>query len=282
MRPAVFSCLVLVCSGVQTGCETSPNTDVAPAGVPVDVQRVRRLHEQRVSRLEQFWSRSVVEIEWTDDQGRHFEQGDGPLIFRRPANLALAIGKLGNILYWLGGDASRWWSFDLNARPTTAHVGGIDSLDRADPRAMPIALRPADLVALLGLAHLPPGDPRPGRPGDPLLFTSADARLEMVVDPFTAHPRRIRLIDASGQVAVESVLAEFIPVKTAGKPPAQWPQIPGEVRLHIPGRKTRVNMSITDAVDGKAGDKVRDAHFDFEQLVQLLRPDRVVNTQAKE
>lgn len=266
------------------GCEDLKKSRIDAPARPINIEAVRSSYNARLARISQFWSRATVEIDWTDAQGRHFEQGDGPFILRRPAQIALTLGKLGNTLYWIGSDSHRYWYFDLNSKPTAGHVGLISELDSIDPGSLPIALQPGDLFELLGLVPLPTGAPtrtenQGGKPE--LIFTHAagtsanPTSVQVAVDPYTSTARRIRILDKAGKLAVESELdEEYIPVKLSDQPPAQWPEIPANLRITIPARQTRIKITLTDPVDGKSG-KVQDVQFDFDRLIQILKPARV-------
>ena len=97
-----------------TGC-TPERVKVRTRDIdPSDVRGLLLKHNANLAGLDRLWARSVVEIQWrTADKKERFEQGDGNVVIVLPSKLALSVGKLGNTLLWAGGDAERYWLFDL-------------------------------------------------------------------------------------------------------------------------------------------------------------------------
>lgn len=266
------------------GCQPPKDTAAAPAGLPaVSASELREAYNQRADRIERFWAHSVVEVDWVDAEGdAHFEQGDGPLIVRKPDEFALAVGKLGNTILWLGRNAERYWLFELKppkGQPATAYVGRIDELDGVGPRRLPLPIRPDQLIELLGVTPLPDGltvtrpAEQPGLyqvlgpsvPGQARTYWWLNAEL---------RPVRIGFIDpADGQVIAEAQLSEYRDLTMVGQPPGAWPYVPGRVEIRVPRSRASLRLFLSDVTNDPK--KFRDAQFDFEALVKALKPQRI-------
>lgn len=262
-------------------------TDVEPDQPTVTYAELAAAHNAAVDRLEQLWVRTVLEARWVDEQGdKHFEQGDGPLIVRKPHELALAIGKLGNTRYWLGADADRYWLFDLSGERRTAYIGRIDRIGnpaKADPdrRALPLPIQPNRLIGLLDITAWP-DDVRPEVTATEIghVFTlPAEAALgglgrQIEVGP-DARARRIALLDADDRVVLEAVLSDPGPVELADAPPGAWPRLAERIEIRLPRSDAKLKLVMRSPTGG--ADKVRDVQFDFEKLARLHRIERVVD-----
>src|SRR5262249_54442096 len=137
-----------------TGCPTPPTREpksVAPPGPAPAYADLAARYNANIAGLDRLWSRAVVELNWRDDRGKkRFEQGDGNLITGLPDRVALSIGKLGNTLFWAGGDAQRYWLFDLQG-DKVAYVGRHAYIGSPCTLESPLAVQPRDLVRLLGI-----------------------------------------------------------------------------------------------------------------------------------
>jgi hypothetical protein len=270
--------------GLMIGCQEQKRVELPAEPLQtLSASEIRQAYNRRVGRIDRFWARSVVEVDWVDAEGKsHFEQGDGPLIVRKPAEFALAVGKLGNTILWLGRDAERYWLLELKPpgdQPATAYVGRIDELDRMDGRSSPLPIRADRLIELLGVTPLPeeitvtqPAD-QPGLyqvvgaqgPGEPTIYWWLDRQL---------RPVRIGFVDAvTKQVVAEAKLSgeeevRLVPQTTTGNP-----EIAGRIEIRMPARRATMRLFLSDATTKP--DKFRDAQFDFESLVKSLKPQRV-------
>ncbi len=276
-----FVCFVVV---LCIGCEpVKTRGDGAPTLGRMTYEQVRAAYNDRIAPIDTLWVRSVVEIRWTDEEGdRHFEQGDGPLIVRRPSELALAIGKLGNTRFWLGCDAKRYWLFDLED-PRTAYVGEQDNIARAAQQVLPLPIRPDQLIGLIGLQPLPDAAGatveaqtehyRVTLPASPALG-GLEARMKIDTD---FKPVHIALLDAQRRTIVDATLESFTRMRLEGRPPGAWPWMPQRVHVVLGQGEAQITLFMRDPAEG--GDKVRDVQFDFERLVKAhqIAPDRVID-----
>ncbi len=280
---------VLVLAGVVAsgGCETTPTADRGAGGSaePIDLTAAVAAHNRRVRLIERCWARATVELEWTDEEGKeHWEQGDGPLIVRRPDRLALAIGKAGNTLLYLGANGERFWMLDLNADPAIAYVGGGPAAvpDEAPVERLPLPIRPDHLIELLGFTPLPP----PEEAGSPYVRTD-DGRASILLageDPDAGLLRRlvldrrgrvrqVELITPDSRLVLRATLDDYEPIPTV--PPAPDRQVPTYIALETGDGTGSATLFLSQLTS--EADRIRDAAFDFRALRQVygIGPEQI-------
>ncbi len=243
-------------------------------------------HNQRVARVRQMWARAVVEVEWVDDQqDRHFEQGEGPLILRKPDELALAIGKLEQVYFWVGCDADRYWLLSLNPaddQPRTAYVGTPGG--SAASEQLPLPVSPRELLNLIGLADIPLPLPEGA-----ILDTTADGvTVDLPPDPLTnttgrlelnrqARLRRIIIRNPAGQTLISATLARYQPMTIADAPPGAWPDVPTLIDIEAPARRTSIKLALSELTDGRDTQRIKDVQFNLSKLIEAWGIQRVVD-----
>lgn len=286
--PCVLSgVLLLSLAGCNEPAKTGGN-DAPPLNPPQPYAEIAAAYNQRVQVIERIWSRAVVEVEWIDKAGKkQLEQGEGPLIVRKPGELALAIGKVGITRFWLGCDDEYYWFFDLPDNNRTAYFGRQDQIAHEQSQSLPLPLRPDQLIRLAGVTALPTFDdpsaadavkveriagghritlpPEQGF-GGLVMRTTIDADY---------HATRIELLTSKGQLMVDATLSAFKRMEITGQPPGAWPSIARRIRVALPQHKAQVTLFIEKLTDDP--DKVKDAQFDFKRLVKLLKVDRTLD-----
>ncbi|MBI1373703.1 MAG: hypothetical protein GC159_13315 [Phycisphaera sp.] len=284
VRHAATPALLALIAAVMmlSGCATTPRDD-APVGEAISYASVRARYNVRADRVKQMWVRSVVEVRWKDDDGKHFEQGDGPLILRKPDDVALSVGKLGNTMLWLGADAQRFWLFNLNppkGEAKTAYVGYHADVGKHGMNRLPIPVRPNQLIDLLGITALPDG------PAVARRTTSGDVTVTVqqsgaggtyeqvyVLDAETMMPKAISF-RSGGEVYVTANLTNYKPLRISEVAPGSWPLVPGRIEINAPKENATMTLFLTDPIDG--AERIRDTQFDFERLAKALKPAKIV------
>jgi hypothetical protein len=94
---------------------------VVPGDAPAALETMRGL-----ARLEQLHVDGLVELSWTDESGRHVEQGDLEVWFDGKGALSMRITKFGDVIAWTGWTPTGWFSFDLYNEPSSLLVGDPD------------------------------------------------------------------------------------------------------------------------------------------------------------
>lgn len=280
--PLVLMLMLLIaagCGGERRGLGDDPQ--LTPSEVAWSA--ILHAHNQRVSRIDQMWSRAVVELRWVDEDGdRQFEQGDGPLILRKPGRTALAIGKLGKTRFWLGSDRVAYWLFDLDD-PRLAYFGRVD---HAEPLHVdddyPMPVRPDRLIGLLGLL------PLPARPDDPpAVFDLPNGHRQVTLpepDLKGDWTRRLRFdpshrlseiawLAPDGTVAISVLLSNYKSMAMESGASVRGPEVPARVRLDLPQREASADLFLSQMQSGEA--KITDRQFDFQHLLDALDIERI-------
>lgn len=274
-----FVVLLAVTLAVLSGCHRDifvPTIGVEAADTlpRLTYSELREQHAETRVGLDQFWSRATVEVNWTDSDGdRHYEQGDGPLIWRRPHDLAWTIGKLGQNRFWIGSDQTRYWFLDLG-RPRSGWVGSHRQVTDRKVAILPIPIRPDRLPMMLGLTPLPePGLIPPVRSERGLYIVTvpmeAGTLATFYVEPDSWQLVRIVLRDRRGQRLVESTLEQWQPIEETGS------SIPTRITIEVPPRDAIARLTVESPTDGRR--RIRDRQFDLGELQKALRVDELVD-----
>lgn len=295
------------------GCPPKP-TDIEsqtwqPA--PQDYASFRADYNAHVGGITQFWSRAEVQADWTNAQGEpRQEAGDGPLIYRRPKDFALALGRLGHPYLWVGCNATTAWILNLSD-PRTAYVLPLHqpgAIQLRDAGMLP--LRPDEFPFAMGLAELP--DPETLRRhrleiSDNFLrltwvtrvqplrqFTywfdhelGQLARIELHrLDPetkqFVTNPEdRIMLVELDRYTSIK----DHPPLDVSPTDFPRWhdpqsdppdrvrPMLPRRITMHFQAMDSSLKISLSQIQHGSS--KVRDMQFDLTQLIASLNIEQI-------
>ncbi len=278
LRLVIVSVLLVSPVACEQSKDILPDLDL-PA--PPPAEKLIELQNANAEPIDQLYTRAVVKITWHDEKDKkRFEEADGPLIYRRPTDLALALGKLGETWYWLGSDDERFWILDLHSDPRVAHVGS-HAVAQANPQASPLPIRPDDLVVLMGVGKLPRVEgltveltdkgyllrypPDPARNG---------VRREVTMDGL-ARIVRVVLYDRRGEVLADAKRINPFRMEIRELPFEQQPWLARNTIIEIPTRRSTVEIFMPRTTRGK--DKVRDVQFDFDKLVKVQRIEQIEN-----
>lgn len=281
----IFQCLFMF------GCKSGQKTDQTP--VKFNVDDLIERHNARAAKIEQLWSRVVLEAKWTDEKGHHhFEQGDGPMIVRKPHDLALSIGKLGETFYWLGCDADQFWLFEMHPpddQPTTAYYGRFADFTQQAAAKLPIPLRPDRLIDLLGITALPADvttviPPVVDATGATFIMPLGDSpddpqrggRIYIRLDGRTALPEHVTITAPDGRMLLSAKLGKYQPMHIDNAPPGAFPDLPTFITVTSDEQNAQLTLHISDATDGRAAHRVKDAQFDFDTLLHAMNPKQVL------
>lgn len=247
-------------------------------------------HNDRAKLLDKLYANGVVEIRWTDDKGKHFEQGDVDIWLRMPNEVALQVTKMGERLFWLGANADASWFFDLRkAGQTFAEIDDPTAQAVAEDGA-PLAVSMATLLELMGLAEIPAAKPEnaPDVTYDEttkawVATTQGSAGpMRIFIDVERNLPVRVELLQASqgeaafqGELLVYSVLPlrSYEYVFVAGRAVDQFPRVPTTVDIHRADGSGRLKLSVGKPVSDDPS--FHDHYFDLNWLLAALQPDDV-------
>ncbi len=261
---------------LSAGCRSQgerPQTR-APSKPPPPYTEIATAHNERVARLVRLWARGSAVITWVDDTGRtRSEQGEGHFQVIQPSRMALSIGKLGEVLFWLGCDEDRAWAI-WTRDDKRAIVGPHSAETRLALARLGIAAAPRDLIRLAGLAPLPDGPPASGPEwADESLVRfdielgPADGAWRYWFDPISMLPRRVALLDAPGaDVLVTASLDVYAPV-TLRNEGGFFPHAPTRLRIRHEPSGSVASLTLESMNDG-GGPRLAPANFDLGALLR--------------
>lgn len=240
----------------------------------------------QVADLDQVWARTDVVMRWTDEHDRaQVEQGDGNFIFRRPGELALTVGKLGQTGLWAGSDDTRYWLFDLRERQGVATVGRHENVGRPCSDRLPLPMHPQHvphLMGLLPLAAAPDGQrpPRVTMSRGYYVVQPVGTNVRLMIDPRTYRPTRVDLLDADGDSVIVARLTDYREVSMGRPIEGDPPRIASLNNFYIPQDGSNMTLRLDVISDGRARNQVRDQAFDLDLLLAAHRPAEVIELDA--
>lgn len=181
--------------------------------------RFREFQQRRVAALREFWARIDGELNWIDSDGRKRSRlGEGHVTWRLPHHFALTLGKLGEVMMWVGADDERFWVIQKVPEQTRAFVCRIENMDSPKTEKLELSVHPTEVLDLLGLGELPHeliATPRIADGGETYIFLTAGNRYtrRVYVNASRWLPTRVDLLDATTKViAISSRLGMYAPV----------------------------------------------------------------------
>lgn len=284
-------------------CKSNGDAVEAPPAIvrtipPAGYSTIAARYNERIGRIETLRATAVVRIKYVDDRGKDQEdQGEGLLQVVRPDRLALSIKKAGKMLFWFGGDAQRYWLFDVVDKPVV-RVGRHELIGRrkADATGLGLDINPRELISLLGITPLPivvpaaaqkapagtqivdPGVTRwsaDGRFIEVSAFLPTGAKQVLQLDPETYLPRSITLLDLRGNPAVTAIHEAYEPVEIANFGGGR-PQLASRIVATHPASKTEIKLDL----GGMRNSNVSPSAFNFDELRKALAVDQVIDLDA--
>jgi hypothetical protein len=145
------------------GCESTSKSDPTDGARPIVItpasmtyEEVAQRHNANAQHLRALFSDVVVRLSFVNEQGdRQEEQGEGRLQMVQPAYFAMSIGKLGEIVFWLGADEDEYWWFDFSSDRRILFVGLHEKYEQSKARTLGVVVPPRQLMTLLGTTMLP-------------------------------------------------------------------------------------------------------------------------------
>jgi hypothetical protein len=275
-------CVALCLPGCVTPPPTQPDTDGPPRQLTDEQhQRARELiaaHNARVAQLQQVYTAGVIEVRWTDDRGRHFEQGDASIWLDLPHRTALRIDKLDEVLFWLGSDADRYWLFDLLADESTLSIGRTGRWN--DQAQGPFAVDPRALLNLLALMPLPDSATLVGADADSLTLQvpTARGRISYRFDLDTGLPTAIRVDEDTDRRLAASTLRRPGRAEQPDSLSINWPFMPMLIDVELFDEVDAVTGQLKIALEFATTDMETqpiDRVFDLDRLTQAFQPQHV-------
>ena len=264
-------------------CAQTPSPVVDESPLPTAADAVRA-HNERVSRLDRLWARAIVTLRFTDEKGnKKWEQGDGHFQLKDAQKLALSIGKVGEVLVWIGADNDRFWVIDrLDDDASSVFVGQHDTVTREALQRVGLPVPPKQLIQLGALTPIDPNNATLSRSADDRLIVSvsdADGEWRYHLDPAPADdlPALIERLDSTGTVILSASLEQPRNVDMndgiGGWPPRSFGRL---LVTHVPSGDSISLLLDGEITDGRRRGVPNDAVFDLDVLVNAYGPIRRV------
>ncbi|MDG2423716.1 MAG: hypothetical protein P8M22_07045 [Phycisphaerales bacterium] len=281
---------LLIAAMVLQGCQAATPVDQSsPVDAEAEAARIEQVLSglsERAKLLEHIHGWGVIELQWADDQGSHFEQGDLEFWIDGNERLAVRISKLGDTYFWIGTDGVEAWVFDLSDRPRRLLSGSMQAIQESAVHEGSW-LSILDMIRMMraGLGALPPPAREdvlslgPGEDGALLLLfrdnTDSNRRVRMELSPNTWRPTQLSLLNSNGTSLI-----------TAGTRSSRTKRvvIPGRSSLASPIISAVLEVRDEAAVDTLArfafegmttdlSDQPLNRIFDMDILRKSLRPE---------
>lgn len=62
--------------------------------------------------------------------------------------------------------------------------------------------------------------------------------------------------------------------------PGSWPKLASQVIITLPGQEGSLKLRLSDMIDGREYDKIKDSLFDLETLVRIHEPSLAIDLDA--
>lgn len=258
--------------------------------VPTYAEMARRYNE-RVEPLHKLFGRANIRLSYFDEHGeKKTEEPEGRLQVVRPDKLALSLGKAGQIMFWFGCDSEKYWWFDLSeSDKRVLAFGRHDLYTEQIGQRIGIALRPLDLIRVLGIVPLDPDAPgatqwsRDGaRIGVTTALTTgpgsgaASRGFQRIwINPSDDMPVSIEIYDPQKKLILTATHTgqEPIELETGRYRPPMAAQILVD---HLPS-KTQARLTLTGLKDSGVSSKA----FDLTTLLDKYPVDRQIDLDKK-
>mgnify|MGYP006090116023 CR=1 FL=1 len=241
---------------IFVGCaQKSENKNLPCALSPTEIQISQA---KRTSEFYALVGRGVVEFRWTDDTGKHREQGE--LDFWKQGDaISLRVSKLGELLLWFGGDRDGHWLFDMLGEETSLTFNGNNGMFSDITTAL----------VLLGLAPLPSGTMHVDR-GVVTLVDDGGSTWTATFDPASHRPLEISV--RSDEDVSSALHRTGIKVELANRHEIYWPVTGGIIDVTDTRGDTEIKIAfstLSTIVEEEPMGRV----FDSAYLRKALKPD---------
>jgi hypothetical protein len=277
------TCGVLLLTALAA-CRQPPKVDLSqPPDVIPEYHELAQRYNANIKKLDRMWARASVRLFYRDQRGRlKSESGeDSLLMIEPPHRVALSLGKLGKTGVWAGCNRDQYWLFDV-IESRTVWYGHTANLHRA--RDFPLPVHPQRLIALLGATPIEPHVATEHQTvrWDQGFFVieSPESGLRIWLEPRSAMPRQVSLLDERGEWRVVAKLTGEMRVEQADVPREQWPRLSSRAEIRIRDEEGAFTLSLRDATDGRSNPRIDRAlqnAFDFASLLSALKPQEAIN-----
>jgi len=237
-------------------------------------------YNRNLAHLDRLWARADVTFEYLDEKKKKQSDraDDSKLMVVPPDRVALSLGHAFGDVLWAGTDGERYWAFDLHSDERPVYVGRLENLGRPTTQPLPSPIYPHEVPAILGLLPLPADSGATvewyeGR----WLVEDPATQQRLLLDPATALPRRVDVVNDDGFSIIAVRLDDFVQVEVEGISAADYPWAVSEVRAWMLYRDANIKMKLSGHRTENPAFKVA---FDFERLMKAHKPKEVIDLDA--
>ena len=268
------------CHSVQTD---QPD---APAEPLPTYEEVQARADERVGALDRFWATAVVGLKYVDAEGKsRRQQGEGHFQIVKPANVALTVGKLGEMYLVLGCDDDQFWWIE-RLEESVAYVGDQAGARDLALRRMGVPVLPTDLLMLGDLNAWP--EPDESGAGvveeseredlDPaqvfaVRFDEADRTRIVYLTRLAYEPVGVDLISPAGELIARSDLFRYGRVLNHIDPLSHQ-RVPMRISVEVPSAESRIDLTLSRAEISNR--RPKPVVFNLEELLRRFRIEKVV------
>lgn len=148
-----------------SGCQQGPRIMPAPTGPIPTRADVAASQSKRCAALSTLGLKGHAQLNWKDEAGTHFDDGDFDLLMQPPWELCLRVSKLGERILWIGSNQEIWWIVYPTEKPSRAVVHSVTGAAAADSGgvesgSLEALVAPSRLMEALGVATISPEEIR--------------------------------------------------------------------------------------------------------------------------
>ncbi len=283
LRCAVGSALVGVVALVAGCAGSAPRDSIdtrADAALP-SYESLAARYNERAELLGRVWARAVVEMRFVDADGRNkSEQGEGHFQFIAPSRLALSVGKLGEVIVYLGCDDQRFWWFERGDADRVS-VCRHENAGTACSESIGLPARPLEIIDLVGVLPLPErgGKVQRSTRGEIVVdIPSAGGGggfTRLAMDESRLEPSMIGIYAAGAtQPVLLARLDEYANVQIAGRGGIP-PRMASRIFITHDESDTEIRLWLAAMTDGVRERRLPPEAFSFDALRKAFNPREV-------
>jgi len=246
------------------GCK-SPAASAAPAPDQLpSYESLATEHNARVGRFETLWARAIATVSFVDEHGdQQREQGEGNLQLVKPSSIALSIGKLGEVIAWIGTNDTDYWLLEPSAEPASAVRGTHAAFTQDTLERLGLPVNPLLIIEALGVTALPDStDVRASFDGSisAAVYELPERARRYAFDLESRRLVRIDFLGENGELLASAKLWDELPVTLRGES-GYFPRIAKRVEISDPRSSAWFRITLSEARDKEIKPRVFDPEF---------------------
>jgi hypothetical protein len=278
---AVPAALVGVCAMLAgcAGTKHADNIDVrADAALP-SYESLAARYNERTELLGRVWARAVVEMRFVDSEGRRKrEQGEGHLQFIGPDRFALSVGKLGEVIVYLGCDDERFWWFERGDADRVS-VCRHENAGTACSESIGLPARPLEIIDLMGVLELPArgGKVQRSTRGEIVIDIpgSGGGFTRLAMDESRLEPSMIGIYTTGAtQPVLLARLEEYDNVQISGRGGIP-PRVASRMIITHDESDTEIRLWLAAMTDGVRERRLPPEAFNLDSLINAFNPREI-------